>query len=59
MGQFQDMEKEKEFKFERKVTLEKLLLHVESALLCPLTLNTVFNPQALSLLMENLIVSLI
>jgi hypothetical protein len=32
---------------------------IESASLCPLSLNTVFNPQALPLLMENLFVSLI
>jgi hypothetical protein len=50
---------EKEFNFESKVTLEKLLLHIESASLCPLSLNTVFNPQALPLLMENPIVSLL
>jgi hypothetical protein len=53
------MEKEKEFKLERKVTLEKLLLHVEFASLCPLILNIMFNPQALPLLMENLIISLL
>jgi hypothetical protein len=51
------MEKEKEFNFERKVTLDKLLIHIESASLCPLSLNTVFIPQDLPLLMENLIVS--
>lgn len=53
------MEREKEFNFESKVTLEKLLLHIESASLCPLSLNIVFSPQALPLLMENLFVSLI
>ena len=42
---------EKEFNFESKVTLEKLL-HIESASLCPSSLNTVFNPQALSLLLR-------
>jgi hypothetical protein len=42
---------EKAFKFEIKVTLEKLL-HIESASLCPSSLNTVFNPQALSLLLR-------
>jgi hypothetical protein len=42
---------EKAFNFERKVTLEKLL-HIESASLCPSSLNTVFNPQALSLLLR-------
>jgi hypothetical protein len=46
------MEKEeKAFNFERKVTLEKLL-HIESASLCPSSLNTVFSPQALSLLLR-------
>ena len=48
---------EKEFNFESKVTLEKLLLHIESASLCPLSLNIVFIPQDIPLLMENLIVS--
>ena len=42
---------EKEFNFERKVTLEKLL-HIESTSLCPSSLNTVFNPRALSLLLR-------
>ena len=37
---------DKAFNFERKVTLEKLL-HIESASLCPSSLNTVFSPQAL------------
>jgi hypothetical protein len=40
---------EKEFNFERKVTLDKLI-HIESASLCPSILNTVFSPQDLSLL---------
>jgi hypothetical protein len=35
------------------------LLHIESASLCPLSVNTVFIPQALPLLIENLIVSLL
>jgi hypothetical protein len=43
--------KEKAFNFERKVTLEKLL-HIESASLCPSSLDIVFNPQALSLLLR-------
>jgi hypothetical protein len=43
--------KEKEFKFERKVTLEKLL-HIESASLCPSSLKTMFIPQALPLLLR-------
>jgi hypothetical protein len=51
--------KEREFNFESKVTLEKLLLHIEYASLCPLSLNTMFSPQDLPLLMENLIVSLL
>jgi hypothetical protein len=42
---------EKEFNFERKVTLEKLL-HIESTSLCPSSMNTVFSPQALSLLLR-------
>jgi hypothetical protein len=42
-----------------KLLWRNYLLHIESASLCPLSLNTVFNPQALPLLMENLIVSLI
>jgi hypothetical protein len=50
--QFQAMEKEeKTFNFERKVTLEKLL-HIEFASLCPSSLNTVFSPQDLSLLLR-------
>jgi len=44
------MEKrEKTFNFESKVTLEKLL-HIESASLCPSSLNTMFSPQVPSLL---------
>jgi hypothetical protein len=43
--------KEKAFKFESKVTLEKLL-HIEFASLCPSSLNTMFIPQALSLLLR-------
>jgi hypothetical protein len=51
-AQFPTMEKkEKAFNFERKVTLEKLL-HIESAFLCPSSLNTVFIPQALPLLLR-------
>jgi hypothetical protein len=42
---------EKAFNFESKVTLEKLL-HIESASFCPLSLNTMLNPQALSLLLR-------
>ena len=42
---------EKEFNFERKVTLEKLP-HIEFASPCPSSLNTVFSPQALSLLLR-------
>jgi hypothetical protein len=51
--------KEKEFNFERKVTLEKLLLHFEYTSLFPLSLNTVSIPQDLPLFIENLIVSLL
>jgi hypothetical protein len=51
-AQFRAMEKkEKAFNFESKVTLEKLL-HIESASLCPSSMNTVFNPQALPLLLR-------
>jgi hypothetical protein len=42
---------EKEFNFESKVTLEKLL-HIESASLCPSSLNKMFSPQDLSLLLR-------
>jgi hypothetical protein len=42
-----------------KLLWRNYLLHIESTSLCPLSLNTMFNPQALPLLMENLIVSLI
>jgi hypothetical protein len=50
--QFQAMKKEeKAFNFESKVTLEKLH-HIESASLCPSSMNIVFNPQALSLLLR-------
>ena len=51
-AQFQAMEKrEKAFNFESKVTLEKLL-HIESTSLYPSSLNIVFNPQSLSLLLR-------
>jgi hypothetical protein len=43
--------REKAFNFERKVTLEKSL-HIESASLFHSSLNTVFNPQSLSLLLR-------
>jgi hypothetical protein len=42
---------EKAFNFESKVNLHKLL-HIESTSLCPSSLNTVFIPQALSLLLR-------
>jgi hypothetical protein len=46
------MEKEeKAFNFESKVTLEKLL-HTKSASICPSSMNTVFIPQALPLLLR-------
>ena len=41
----------KAFNFERKAALEKLL-HIESTSLCPSSLNTMFIPQALSLLLR-------
>ena len=51
-AQFRPMEKkEKAFNFESKVTLKKLL-HIESASLYPSSLNTVFKPKALSLLLR-------
>jgi hypothetical protein len=34
-------------------------LHIESASLCPLSMNTLFIPQALPLLIENFIASLL
>jgi hypothetical protein len=42
-----------------KLHWRNYLLHIESASLCPLSLNTVFSPQALPLLIKNLIVSLL
>jgi hypothetical protein len=42
-----------------KLLWRNYLLHNESASLCLLSLNRVFNPQALPLLIENLIVSLL
>jgi hypothetical protein len=42
-----------------KLLWRNYLLHIESASLCPLSMNTVFNPQALPLLIENPIVSLL
>jgi hypothetical protein len=42
---------EKAFNFESKVTLEKLL-HIESTSLCPSSMNRMFSPQALSLLLR-------
>jgi hypothetical protein len=42
---------EKAFNFESKVTLEKLI-HIESASLCPSSMNSVFNLQDLSLLLR-------
>ena len=49
---FRAMEKkEKTFNFKSKVTMDKLL-HIESASLCPSSLNIVFSPQDLSLLLR-------
>jgi hypothetical protein len=42
-----------------KLLSRNYLLHIEFASLCPLSLNTVFNPQALPLLIYNLIFSLL
>jgi hypothetical protein len=42
-----------------KLLWRNYLLHIESASLCHLSLNIVFNPQSLPLLMENPIISLI
>jgi hypothetical protein len=42
-----------------KLLWRNYLLHIESTSLCPLSLNTMFNPQALPLLIKNLIVSLL
>jgi hypothetical protein len=42
-----------------KLLWRNYLLHIESASLCPLSLNTMFNPQDLPLLIENLIVYLL
>ena len=59
-AQFQTMEK----RINNSTLREKLLsrnysLHIESASLCPLSLNTLFSPQALPLFIENFIISLI
>jgi hypothetical protein len=40
-----------------KLLWRNYLLHMESTSLCPLSLNIVFNPQYIPLLMENLIIS--
>jgi hypothetical protein len=42
-----------------KLLWRNYLLHIQSASICPLSLNTMFIPQYLPLLMENLIVSLL
>jgi hypothetical protein len=60
MGQFQAMEKRRNNSTLReKLLWRNYLLHIESTSLCPLNLNTVFSPQALPLLIKNLIVSLL
>ena len=41
-----------------KLLWRNYLLHIESTSLCPLRLNTVFSPQNIPLLIENLIASL-
>jgi hypothetical protein len=45
--------------FRAKLLWRNYLLHIESASLYPLILNTLFRPQDLSLLIENFIVSLL
>jgi hypothetical protein len=50
---------EKNSTLRAKLLWRNYSLHIEFASLCPLSLNTLFNPQALPLLIENLIVSLI
>jgi hypothetical protein len=60
MGQIQAMERRrKNSTLRAKLLGKKHSLHIESASLCPLSLNTFFIPQALPLLIENFIVSLI
>jgi hypothetical protein len=51
--------KRKNSTLREKLLWRNYLLHIESASLYPLSLNIVFNPQALPLLIENLIVSLL
>jgi hypothetical protein len=51
--------KRKNSNLRAKLIWRNYLLHIESASLYPLSLNTVFNPQALPLLIENLIVSIL
>jgi len=58
MGQFRAMERmRKNSTLREKLLWGNYLLHIESASLCPLSLNTMFNPQDIPLLIKNLIVS--
>jgi len=50
--------KRKNSTLREKLLWRNYLLHIEFGSLCPLSLNTVFNPQSLPLLIENLIFSL-
>jgi hypothetical protein len=60
MGQFQDMEKRrKNSTLREKLLWRNYLLHIECASLCPLSMNKVFIPQDLPLLIGNLISSLL
>jgi hypothetical protein len=56
MGQIRAMEKRrKNSTLRQKLLSRNYPLHIESASLCPLSMNTFFSPQALPLLIENLI----
>jgi hypothetical protein len=59
MDQFRAMEEEKNSTLRAKLLWRNYLLRIESTTLCPLILNIMFIPQALPLLIENLIISLL
>jgi hypothetical protein len=60
MGQIQPMEKErKNSTLREKLLWRNYSIHIESASLCPLSMNTLFNPQVVPLLIENFMVSFI
>jgi hypothetical protein len=50
---------EKNSTLREKLLWRNYLLHIEYASLCPLNMNTMFIPEDLPLLMDNLIVSLL